>query len=168
MELRILSIILSVGMLFSACRNISSGVTYSLVKADTAFLDSVIKRSDTSFIKKYKRPDFVTAEYYLSRQDSTELQVMRDSLNKVRQVIMTHRNVRSLFAQYYENGQLQANLSFDSFGQYNGPAIYYYQNGAVKSEGNYMHGLSRGEWREFDETGKAVVIKYDANGARIN
>lgn len=167
MKLRILSLIVAVGMLVSGCRDMASRVTYSLVKADTAFLNSVIKRSDTSFIKKYKRPDFVIAEYYLSRKDSTELQIMRDSSKKVRQVILIDRNVRTLFAQYYENGQLQGDLSFDSFGQYNGLAKYYYQNGAVKSEGNYLHGLSTGEWREYDETGKAVIIKYDANGARI-
>jgi len=94
---------------------------------------------------------------------------MRDSASHVRQVIITRHNVRTYFAQYYKNGQLIADLSTDEYGQNNGPATYYFENGAVKSSGNFLHGLSSGEWKEYNEEGKLTgSVKYDSNGSRIN
>ena len=130
-------------------------------------LDSTARNSDSFYVKSYKRPDFVTAEYYVFRKDSALTQVMRDSAKQIRQVISTRKNIRTYFAQYYENGQIMATLSFDTNGQNHGPAIYYYSNGSIKSSGNYNHGLSTGTWQEFDDAGVVTKLKYDTNGVRI-
>ena len=148
------------------CRN-NSRIKTAIKKIDTRFIDSIIKKSDSTYTKKYKRPDFVTADYYISKKDSTIAQVMRDSAKQIRQVISTRKNIRTHFAQYYENGQIMATLSFDTNGQYHGPAIYYYSNGSIKSSGNYNHGLSTGTWQEFDDAGVVTKLKYDTNGVRI-
>ena len=158
-------IIAAVASVFS-CRS-NSGIKTAIKKIDTRFTDSIIKNSDSTYTKKYKRPDFVTADYYISKKDSTIAQVMRDTTKQIRQVIITRYSIRTYFAQYYENGQIMATLSFDDYGQYHGPAIYYYSNGSIKSSGNYNHGLSTGTWQEFDDAGVVTKLKYDTNGVRI-
>ena len=141
----------------------------TLKKINTVFLDSIKKNSDSNYIKKYARKDFATAEYFLNYKDSTICQVMGDTALKVRQVIISKKNIRTYFAQYYPNGQLMAEYLFDNYGQYNGPAKYYFENGFVKSMGDYKHGLSTGIWKEFNEKGElSNSIKYDNNGTRIN
>ena len=96
------------------------------------------------------------------------MQVMRDSATHVRQVVILKHGRRSYFAQYFANGQLIAKLALDPFGQYNGPATYYYENGKIMSEGNYKNGLSSGEWKELDKNGHVSIVKYDGNGTRVN
>lgn len=152
---------------FASCSHKNTGREAVLKTINQAFLDSTIKNSDSFYVKKYKRPDFVTAEYYVFRKDSALTQVMRDSAKQVRQVITTKKNVRTYFAQYYPNGQLIADLSFDPYGQYHGPALYYNMNGSIKSSGKYNHGLSTGTWQEFDDAGVVTKLKYDTNGVRI-
>lgn len=154
-------------ILLAACHEKES-VKPQLKKIDTAWLDSVIKHSDSSYSKKYKAADFAKADYYLDRKDSSVCQVMRDTAGNVRQVIISKKNLRTYFAQYYSNGQLQADLKLDLFGQYDGPAVYYYENGAVKSKGVYKDGLSSGEWIEYKENGDSAIIKYNADGNRVN
>lgn len=149
-----------------SCRN-NSRIKTAIKKIDTRFIDSIIKKSDSTYTKKYKRPDFVTADYYVFRKDSALTQVMKDSAKQIRQVISMRKNIRSYFAQYYNNGQIMADLSFDAYGQYHGPAIYYYSNGSIKSSGNYTNGLTTGTWQEFDDAGVVTKLKYDTNGVRI-
>jgi hypothetical protein len=163
---RILMFLLMVAGIIS-CKEQKKAPAHKLKKVDQAFVDAVMKNSDTTYSKPYKRPDFVTAEYYISKKDSTEAQIMRDSAKQIRQVLVSKKGVRNYYALYYPNGQLQADLKFDNYGQFDGPATYYYESGAVKSTGNYKHGLSTGEWKEYDENGTESIIKYDANGARI-
>ena len=163
---RMLFFLLAISGMVS-CREQKKVPAYKMKKVDQALVDSIIKHSDTIWSKPYKRPDFVTAEYYVSKKDSTEAQIMRDSVKQIRQVLVSKNGMRSYYALYYPNGQLQADVNFDNYGQFDGPATYYYESGAVKSTGNYKHGLSTGEWKEYDEHGTAGIIKYDANGTRI-
>ena len=163
---RILVFLLITAGIFS-CKEQKKVPAYKLKKVDQAFVDSIIKNSDTTYSKPYKRPDFVTAEYYISKKDSADAQIMRDSAKQIRQVLVSKKGVRTYYALYYSNGQLQADLKFDNYGQFDGPATYYYESGAIKSTGNYKHGLSTGEWKEYDESGTVSIIKYDTNGARI-
>lgn len=154
-------------ILLSACTQ-KTKPSGPLITFRQAFLDSIIKGSDTSYSKPYKRPDFVKAEYYRSKTDSSVCQVMRDSANSVRQVIISRGNVRTYFAQYYANGQLIADLKQDVYGQNDGPATYYNENGTIKRAGNYSHGFSTGSWKEYDENGIITVVRYDSNGTRMN
>ncbi|HQY12837.1 MAG TPA: hypothetical protein PK133_11515 [Ferruginibacter sp.] len=130
-----------------------------------AWLDSILTTSDSSYAKAYKRGHFDSAFYYINKKDSSVCQLMKDPSRNIRQVIIARKNVRSFFAAYYANGQLQANLPLDAFGQYHGRATYYFANGGTESTGNYEHGIKTGTWKYFDEKGKLVSTDtYDDNG----
>lgn len=134
-------------------------------KIDNLWLDSLIKQSDSNYTKPYKRTDFVTATFYINKKDSSVCQVMKDSASAVRQIIISKKDVRTFFAQYYSNGQLQAHLTLDEFGQYNGAATNYYINGSIQSNGNYLHGLKQSQWKNFNEKGNLISLEeYDTNG----
>ena len=131
-------------------------------------LDAFIKQSDSSYNKPYYRTDFVTAWYYINKKDSAVCQVMKDSANNIRQVIIAKKDVRTFFAAFYPNGQLQADLPLDGFGQYHGDATYYYPSGHTESSGTYEHGIKTGDWKYFDEKGKLLSTeKYDNSGQLI-
>lgn len=140
-----------------------------LKKVDKNWLDAVIKNSDSSYKKTYYRSDFVKAYYYINRKDSSVCQVMKDSAESIRQIIMVKKNIRTYYAQYYPNGQLMAELPLDDFGQYHGKAIYYFSNEGIQSSGEYKHGLKTGPWRSYNESGKLVSIEtFDENGKLIS
>lgn len=133
------------------------------------WLNDLIKKSDTTYQKPYFRRDFVTAYYYENRKDSMVCQVMKDSAGVTRQLLVTQKGVRSFYAQYYANGQLQADLPLDTGGQFDGPVTNYYENGEVESKGAYTHGLKTGEWKSYDSTGKLIATDtFDEKGQVIN
>lgn len=132
-------------------------------------LDSIAKISDTTYTKPYKRTDFVWATYYADTVNKTICQVMKDSSQQIRQIIVSKKNIRTFFGQYYPNGQMIDSLPLDELGQYHGLSVSYYESGQKKSEGNYLHGFRTGKWNNYDESGKLVSTdEYDVNGARIN
>ena len=134
----------------------------------TSLIDSIIKTSDSNYSKPYYRTDFVTATYYVNKKDSTVCQIMKDSAGIIRQVIIAKKDVRIFFGAYYKNGQLQADLPLDEFGQYHGTGKFYYQNGSLQSSGNYLHGIKTGQWKVYDEKGKLTSTdEFDKNGQVI-
>jgi len=130
-----------------------------------SFIDSIIKQSDSNYTKPYYRTDFVTATYYRNNKDSTLCQLMKDSSGKIRQVIITKKDTRIFFGSYYKNGQLQADLPLDAFGQYHGNGKFFYEDGSLQSTGNYNHGFKTGEWNVYGEKGKITnTDSYDNYG----
>lgn len=133
-----------------------------------SFIDSIIKNSDSSYDKPYYRTDFVTASYYTNKKDSTVCQVMKDSAGIIRQIIIAKKDIRIFLGAYYKNGQLQADLPLDEFGQYHGTGKLYYQNGSLQSSGNFLHGVKTGAWKVYDEKGKETATdNFDQNGNLI-
>lgn len=131
-------------------------------------LDDFIAHSDSSYSKPYYRTDFVTASYYINKKDSAVCQVMKDSSKTIRQVIIAKKNVRTFFAAFYSNGQLQADLPLDEFGQYHGNTTYYYPSGRTESSGRYEHGIKTGAWKYFDEKGRLLSTDYyDKSGQPV-
>src|ERR1043166_7807741 len=99
------------GMMFLAgCANKNNKPEMPLKTVNHLWLDSLISKADSSLKKPYKRTDFVTAEFYVNRKDSTITQLMKDSAGTIRQIIVADRHKRIFFAQYYANGQQQADL----------------------------------------------------------
>ena len=134
----------------------------------TPFVDSVIKKSDSNYQKKYYRSDFVTAQYYVNKKDSTICQLMKDSAGLIRQIIITKKDTRIFYGSYYKNGQLQAHLPLDAFGQYHGTGKFYYEDGSLQSSGNFLHGFKTGEWKVYDKKGKITATdSFDQNGNLI-
>ncbi len=133
-----------------------------------AWLDSVIKHSDSSYTKPYFRTDFVTATYYINKKDSTVCQVMKDSAQTIRQIILMKKDIRTFFAPYFDNGQLQSAVSLDEAGHYHGTLTNYYRNGNIENTGNYVHGLRNGAFKNYDSTGHLVSTEtYDSTGQLI-
>lgn len=156
-------------LLFLAACNGTSPVKKETTHFDHQWLDSVKKVSDSSWHKKYRSPDFFTADYYITLKDSIVTQVMNDSAGNVRQIIAAkYDQVRLFYAQYYANGQLMASLPLDSAGRYHGASKTFYENGRVKSEGNYTHGFYSGTWTTYDANGKKTGTEtYDGNGQLV-
>ncbi len=123
-------------------------------KLDKVWLDSIIHASDSNYAKPYYRTDFVTAVYYLNRKDSTICQIMKDSSDRIRQVTIMNKGRRTFFGEYFKNGNIQALIPLDEFGQYNGQAIYYYETGIIQSQGQFLHGVRVGTWQYFTPAGK--------------
>lgn len=127
--------------------------------------DSISSHSDSSYTKPYFTPDFVTATYYVNSKDTSLSQVMKDSAGMIRQIIIARKNIRLFYGSYYKNGQSQASLPLDEFGQYHGTGTFYYEDGRIQSSGNYKHGLKTGPWKVFDMKGKITATdSYDDNG----
>lgn len=156
-------------MLMVVSCNRPAKTSVHLVKPDPKWLDSIIAKSDTSWKKPYRNNEFVTAEYYVDKKDSIVTQLMKDSAGTIRQInIAKYDMVRLFFAEYYKNGQIKASLPLDSMGKYHGQGRFYYEDGTIKSEGVYSHGLFSGEWKNYDEKGKHIATdKYDSNGQII-
>lgn len=159
---------LAVALVIFSCKEQNNNQEARLITINKSWLDSIIKASDSSYTKPYKRTDFVYADFYTNIKDSSVCQVMKDSAGNIRQVLIARNNIRTFFAQYYTNGQLQADLRMDEFGQYNDSATYYFQSGQIESTGNYSHGIKTGQWKNFNEKGKLVSTDhYDDNGQVI-
>lgn len=157
---------LSALIILASC---SSKRTVTKITFDQHLLDSVKRKADTSYSKRYRTEEFTTADYYVNRKDTSVCQVMKDDSGRVRQVIMARKAIRLYTAEYFSNGQLKAKLNFDSLGRLSGPCVYYYESGMVKSEGGFQAGIYTGEWKNYKENGKLErKDQFDSSGALIN
>ena len=77
-------------LFFISC-NSKRNVPVRLTRVNYAWLDSVCKSADTSYIKKYGTLKFANAEYYANRKDSIVCQLMKDSSDSIRQIIITKK-----------------------------------------------------------------------------
>ena len=160
--------LIAASIIICSCTEQNSNNKVSLKTFNRTWLDSIIKLSDSSYIKPYKRSDFVTAIFYINNKDSSICQVMKDSAGIIRQVIISQKNIRSFFGTYYKNGQVQADLPLDEFGQYHGTGIFYYEDGNLQSQGNFTHGIKTGPWKIYNEKGKLTATdEFDKNGQVI-
>jgi hypothetical protein len=136
---------------------------------DLSLLDSIKKTADTTYAKRYPRTDITLAEYYINRKDSSSTQVMKDSLNTIRQIIVVKNKTRIYTAQFYANGQLMAQYRLDSFGQYEGTCKEFFENGSLKREGIYKSGFHFGKWKSYDSSGNLILTdEYNKDGAIIH
>ncbi len=133
-----------------------------------SMIDSIKNESDSTYSKPYFTRDFALAEYYFTKKDSTLIQIMKDKDSMVRQIIITKNKTRKFTAQYYPNGQLMAKYLLDNFGQFNGDAEEFYENGFIKASGVYKSGFHSGNWKIFDSTGNFISTdEYNSNGQKV-
>lgn len=139
---------------------------HQVIGVNKTWLDSIMAKADTSWVKPYRNNEFVTSEYYIDTKDSIVTQLMKDSSGRIRQILIAkYDQVRLFYGEYYANGQLKASLPLDSAGRYHGHSRSYYEDGTIKAEGDYRHGFLSGEWKNFDEKGKLVRMDlYDSTG----
>jgi Uncharacterized protein conserved in bacteria len=135
---------------------------------DSSFLDSVRAKSDTCFTKHYRNTDFVTAEYFVNRKDSTVCQLMKDSAGHIRQILVAAKKRKIFGAEYYRNGQLVALLPFSANGKLDGASTYYYESGIIKSKGSYQDGFRVGRWNNYSAGGNLISTElYNENGVLV-
>lgn len=155
-------------LLAASCSQNGQSAKSNAKTINQPWLDSIIKNSDSSYSKPYKRTDYVTAVLYVNKKDSSVCQLMKDSVENIRQIIIAKNDIRTFFAQYYANGNLQADLPLDEFGQQHGTGTFYFEDGTIQSTGDFKHGLKTGQWKIYNEKGKLLSTdNYDVNGQLI-
>ena len=149
-------------ILFSCKQKEISGI--EVAKFDEKIIDSLQNASDTSYSTFIGQHDFYTADFYVTKNDSTTTKIAKDSLGNVVGVIKSKNGVVFFAAEYYPNGQLIGKTQFKP-GTIDGPATYYYSNGRIKTTGQWHNYAYTGTWKNYEENGelKEVVI-YDSNG----
>jgi antitoxin component YwqK of YwqJK toxin-antitoxin module len=135
-----------------------------IIKFDIKIIDELQKTSDTTYIEQVGRADFYTIEYFINRKDNVTTKIFKDSLKNV--VAHTKSiNDKVFFAiEFFPNGQARGKLPEKIDGEYNGTARYYYEDGRVKSEGQFKKGLWSGEWKNYDKNGTLISIDDYGNG----
>jgi len=157
---------LSTFIFLNACRH--KAVSHSKIIVDLKMLDSIRQHSDSTYVKPYRGSDFVTAEYFISKNDSTITQLMKDSAGTIRQLIIEKRKHRIYVAQFYPNGQQVYKTNLDAYGQFDGAAEEFYPNGYLKRSGIYKHGFHSGKWKNYDEQGNYISTdEYNEDGQQV-
>lgn len=152
-------------LLVAGCKEKEHDQPFSGNQLNKPWLEKIISGSDSSYTKPYFRSDFVTAYYYINKKDSTFSQVMKDSSERVRQVIIEKKGIRTFYAQFYPNGQAIAILPLNAHGRFHGNATLFYPDGRVKSKGSYHNGWYSGTWETYNEEGKLILKEeYGADG----
>ena len=162
---RLSILFISLFVIAVGCKQTNNTEPFVNNKLNKNWLQKIIRLSDSNYSKPYYRREFVTASYYMNKRDSTLCQVMRDSSQQVRQIIIEKNSIRKFYAQFYPNGQITAMVKLNQQGQLEGEATNFYPNGNVKSKGKYYNGLSVGIWEMYDENRKIIAKEeYDSNG----
>lgn len=65
---------------------------------------------------------------------------------------------------YYDNGEVQHQFAFNQSGKREGPQKYFYENGQVAIEGDFVNGKESGTIKEFYENGDIKAEKNFADG----
>lgn len=159
-----LLLIVFICLFISSCASNEKKTQQPLTGVNYHLLDSIKGLADTTYAKKYGTIKFANAVYFINRKDSTVCQVMKDTADSIRQIIVTQKGKRSYFEEYYPNGQQVAFFQFDSLGQYNDSAKYFYENGLLESAGQYKNGFKTGSWLNYNAQGMLISTnEYDSN-----
>ncbi|HTN08108.1 hypothetical protein [Agriterribacter sp.] len=156
-------------ILVMGCKNTVNHLPPGISKTDKVFFDAIRHNSDTGFTRIIGAGEFYSAEQYYSRKDSLVSKIMKDTAGNITGFVQFRKNIRTAYAEYYANGQLKGKLQLNSQGSFEGPAMYYYEDGSIKSEGVYSLGFFSGKWKHYAHGGAMVSTdEYDAGGQLIH
>jgi len=151
--------------LFSCGQRETSAV--EIIKFDNKLIDTLKTTSDTSYSTFIGRHDFYSADFYVINKDSMITKILKDSLGNVVGLNKSKNGVTMFAAEYYPNGQLIGKTQFKP-GTIDGPAIYYYSDGRIKSKGQWHDYAQVGIWKNYKENGELqATIYYDSSGKII-
>jgi antitoxin component YwqK of YwqJK toxin-antitoxin module len=136
-----------------------------VIKFDTKIIDDLHRTSDTTYTEHIGRSDFYTADHFVNRMDNATTKVFKDSLENVVALNKTKSDKVYFAIEYFPNGQVKGKLPEKINGEYNGQARYYYEDGRVRSEGQFNKGLWSGEWKNYDKDGHLVSIEDFGDGS---
>lgn len=151
--------------LFSCKQRESSAV--EIIKFDNKLIDTLKKISDTTYSTFIGSHDFYSADFYVIKKNSTITKILKDSLGRVVGLNKSKNGMTTFAAEYYPNGQLMGKIQFNS-GTIDGPAVYYYSDGRIKSIGLWHDFAQVGVWKSYKENGELqTIINYDSSGKII-
>ncbi|MCD6066050.1 MAG: hypothetical protein K0S33_876 [Bacteroidetes bacterium] len=67
--------------------------------------------------------------------------------------------IKTFVGEYYANGQLKGKIMLNEKGEIDGTVTYYYENGRIKTIGQFKSGRKSGDWKIFDENGYLQKIE---------
>ena len=164
-KLVILGILLIVNF---GCSNIEKSPV-EILKLDNQIIAEIINpnNSDSVSIEYPKRNEFWSIEHYFIKPNRVNL-VFRDSLNNVVGYYRRINGQNYEGAEYYSNGQIVGKLNYSKPGVFDGEAKYYYEDGRLRSIGNWQGFNQIGIWKNYKESGELESIEeYNEKGELI-
>jgi antitoxin component YwqK of YwqJK toxin-antitoxin module len=163
--MKLLLMMMFVGMISCDSRELSA---IEVIRFDPAVIDSIKRIADPSYSELIGRSDFFTVEYYITREDSSQTKILKDSIGHVVGMSQIKNRAWIFGAEYYSNGQIKGTVSYTS-AVADRPAKYYYPDGRIRSMGNWKNDSQVGIWKEYSENGALKeIINYDDSGTVIN
>ena len=135
-----------------------------VIKLDTKVIDDLKRTSDTAYTEEIGRADFFTVDYYINYKDSVTTKILKDSLGNVVGLNKSKNDKVFLVAEYFPNGQIKRKLREIKNGELDGLTRYYYEDGRIRSEGQFKNGLWSGQWKEYDKDGHLISIDEYGEG----
>jgi antitoxin component YwqK of YwqJK toxin-antitoxin module len=137
-----------------------------VIKYDRQLVKDIQSTHDSVYTETPKRKDFWIIEHYLTGSTKEKI-ILKDSLENIIGIVIRENGINSFAQEYYANGQLKGKTDFVP-GKIEGPAKYYYEDGRIKSRGEWFDYKQIGEWKDYDKEGYLILIKhYDDNGKLI-
>ncbi len=149
--------ILTFALLLFGCVSDYEKSTIEIIKYDEQLVKNIRTDFDSTITENPMREDFWKIEYYL--KDSIESRIMTDSLGNIVAVSQFTNDTRIFVEEYFPNGQLRVKHNFPP-GKIDGPVIEYYQNGQIKSTGQWTDFKQVGEWKYYNLVGKLDSIEW--------
>jgi len=128
-----------------------------VIKYDPDLVSEIMSHFDSTYTEYPKRHDFWSIDHYLTDSNRENL-ILRDSLKNIVGIVEKGEGRNSFSQEYYSNGQLKGKTEFHS--PATGPATYYYEDGRIRSKGQWKDHGQVGEWKNYDEKGYLVSIQY--------
>jgi hypothetical protein len=99
------------------------------------------------------RSDFYYVYHFANHTDSTSINILKDSLYNIAGINKSKNGVEIFIAEYFRNGQIKGDLTLGGNGEPDGPATYYYEDGRIRSTGNWNGYKEVGIWKRYDKEG---------------
>lgn len=119
---------------------------------DEVFIESRIAGYDSVHIDTSGKSKSILTTYFL--KDHSSVLVSRDSLKRIQAWWLRDSNGEILEGAEVSKttGQILGKLHFVN-GKIDGEVKYYYDDGRVRSKGQFKDGIRWGEWKNFDKDG---------------
>jgi len=137
-----------------------------VIKFDKKLIDSLQNASNTTYSVFIGQHDFYTEDFYVTKKDNIITKILKDSLGNVVGLNKSKSGVMFFSAEYYPNGQLKGKTQFKP-GTIDGPAIYYYSDGRIKSTGQWHNYAQSGTWKNYKKNGELEEVAYYDSSSNI-
>src|SRR5579863_4711248 len=158
-------IAVSFNCVFMGCRGRERS-EIEVIKYNPKLVQEIMSHFDSTYTEYPKRHDFWSIDHYL-RDSARENLILRDSLKNIVGIVESRKGKYYFSQEYFSNGQLKGKTGFHSPGEGTGPAIYYFEDGRIRSRGEWKNHSQVGEWKNYDENGYLVSVQYYSSDGRL-